>query len=176
MMTGQVGQAATRRRLSRWARASGSSSCARSSNPDTARCASRRARGWGGLDASFDSRPGSRRTRRFARHLEAAFAPRQQDLETGAVTDLAGHVDAAPEGLRHEGEGDVQTQAGAPCATAGRVEGVEDTREDLGEDAAAVVFDRQAQTDQFMRGEEFRKRLDQEFKAIEPVAKASMPR
>jgi tripartite-type tricarboxylate transporter receptor subunit TctC len=37
-------------------------------------------------------------------------------------------------------------------------------------------FDRQAQTDQFMRGEEFRKRLDEEFKAIEPVAKASMPR
>jgi tripartite-type tricarboxylate transporter receptor subunit TctC len=37
-------------------------------------------------------------------------------------------------------------------------------------------FDRQAQTDQFMRGEEFRKRLDEEFKAIEPVARASMPR
>jgi putative tricarboxylic transport membrane protein len=37
-------------------------------------------------------------------------------------------------------------------------------------------FQRQAQTDQFMRGEEFRKRLDEEFKAIEPVARASMPR
>jgi putative tricarboxylic transport membrane protein len=37
-------------------------------------------------------------------------------------------------------------------------------------------FVRQAQTDQFMRGDAFRQRLDAEFKAIEPVAKAAMPR
>lgn len=37
-------------------------------------------------------------------------------------------------------------------------------------------YTRQAQTGQFMRGEAFRKRLDDVFKQIEPVAKASMPR
>lgn len=37
-------------------------------------------------------------------------------------------------------------------------------------------YKRQAQTGQFMRGEPFRARLDDVFKQIEPVAKASMPR
>jgi len=36
-------------------------------------------------------------------------------------------------------------------------------------------FKRQAQTDQFLRGEAYRKRLDETFKLIEPVAKASVP-
>jgi putative tricarboxylic transport membrane protein len=42
-------------------------------------------------------------------------------------------------------------------------------------DEMKAFFDKQAQTGQFMKGEAYRRRLDEVFKQIEPVAKAAAP-
>ena len=65
---------------------------------------------------------------------------RQEDAEAGALAGVALDLEAASLVVDHP-VGDAQTQAGAVADALGREERVEDLRQDLVGDAAAVVGD-----------------------------------